>query len=603
MKVAVKKLLLSYNSTEAMRRFLLPIISVICFASTSLSISLKIIPLDYYTLRIAAIFLNGFLALISIKFCSESNKWDNKKYYLWSAIAFLTISSISITASIYELFSLTIGLLFSLSITPFFRKKVNEEIWCNFKSVLANNLFFSFLVAAILIIGTFVIIASIGYLFSINIDSKIYINVVTIYLSLFVPLYIIATIPKKFNSKEKIKNSKAIRFLTEYVSLPLVLLYAIILYVYIFKIIVVWELPKGNLSYMISGFGVVGILTHFFAYPIANSGRLIKLYCRYFYHFLALPTLILFLAIITKISEYGLTEERYLISIIAIWFASSCSYVVLHRSEKLRLVSIIVSALFIVSSFGPWSISRISGSNQVDRLRKLLIQENILQENKIVKSETPKSFEYNKKVSYIVYYLVSTEKYGLIKNWFPANSYANRYINRIGDRYKNDSIYSYFILADMGLYYVGLEQNEKPVENNEKAIENIKFSMANPPVFYNSLNEVKGFDYVANFSLNSPGNSFKKIETPNHDFKMITFISDDQLVVSDLDKNGISFDLRQLVAELKTSSNKQEDFIVYGENKKFHVKLYILYLQSKESKNYQVKDYSLNAVMLIKMLK
>jgi hypothetical protein len=376
-----------------------------------------------------------------------------------------------------------------------------------------------------------------------------------------------------------------------------------VLYAYIIKIILVWELPNGGLTYMICGFGIIGIITHFLAYPLSNhDSKLLKLFCRYFYHSLAIPVSVLFLAIIVRVNEYGITEERYLVTIIAIWFAASCSYVILHQAQKLKLVPIIVAALFIFSSFGPWSASRVSGSSQVERLKELLIKEKLLQNGKIIKTTQAKSFEYNKKVSYIISYLVATKKIDLIQNWFPRHNNIGGIDNEckkhshFEHRWQDEYYYVQILMQDMGLQYVDFWQNEETPKS-------VEFSMKNAPDFYDSINEVKGFDYVANFNLDSRKGAFRKIKTPSHDFKLLTFINGDKLIVSDRDKNGIEFDLQQLMEQLKNAPDQEDNFIAYGENKKFHVKLYFTYIKATDSRNFNEKNYSINCVMLIKMLK
>ena len=202
---AIKNLFTANNSEEVMKRFLLPVGCVILMVSSLLLVTFEIITYDNFMLKLIMMFVNNFLALTSLKLYSESNKWDDKKYFLWSGILFLAIMFISLSASKYELFSLTSGLVLSIMFVPFLGKKVDDVVCCNFKSMLVSSLFFALAVALMLIAGTSVILASISYLFSVEICNQIYKSVIAIYLSLFIPLYILSSLPGKFNSREKVK--------------------------------------------------------------------------------------------------------------------------------------------------------------------------------------------------------------------------------------------------------------------------------------------------------------------------------------------------------------------------------------------------------------
>ena len=66
---------------------------------------------------------------------------------------------------------------------------------------------------------------------------------------------------------------KGLKFFTQYVLLPLLLLYFAILYLYMGKIIVNFSLPKGSVCYLILGFSVVGILSLLLLHPLLDDEK------------------------------------------------------------------------------------------------------------------------------------------------------------------------------------------------------------------------------------------------------------------------------------------------------------------------------------------
>src|SRR5690606_39197420 len=60
---------------------------------------------------------------------------------------------------------------------------------------------------------------------------------------------------------------KKIKAFSCYVLLPLLLLYLLILYSYGFRIMLIWDWPRGIVSYMVLCISVLGILTFLLLYP------------------------------------------------------------------------------------------------------------------------------------------------------------------------------------------------------------------------------------------------------------------------------------------------------------------------------------------------
>lgn len=98
------------------------------------------------------------------------------------------------------------------------------------------------------------IYASIAYIFNVNamqeFDFYSYAFAFTGYIS--IPVTFIAFDRQK--SGKKFEASKIFNILINFILSPAVIIYTIILYVYFAKIAFMWELPKGNIAYMVFAF-------------------------------------------------------------------------------------------------------------------------------------------------------------------------------------------------------------------------------------------------------------------------------------------------------------------------------------------------------------
>lgn len=198
---------------------------------------------------------------------------------------------------------------------------------------------------------------------------------------------------------------------------------------------------------MVLAFGLIGIFTHIFSYPIRDTGtKLLKIVYRYFYYALLAPIALLFIGIGVRISDYEVTEKRYLVVIFAVWFLLSFAYFILKKELKFKNIILTISTMLILSSFGIWGAEHVSGISQVTRLQNLLEKNNILINGAIHKTSGQIDFEDRKNISAIVEYLSKGHKAALIKNWF-AN-YC--YINSTSDKRLRASK----ITDDMGVVYL-----------------------------------------------------------------------------------------------------------------------------------------------------
>ncbi len=194
-----------------------------------------------------------------------------------------------------------------------------------------------------------------------------------------------------------------------------------ILYAYFFKIVFQWQLPHGNLGWVITAFGTVGIITKLLAYPIRDSGtKLLQLFDKYYYYALMVPIILLGLAIGIRINEYGITEARYAVVLLGLWFAIVAIVTVIKKEQfHIKYVPMTLALLTFFASFGPWGAFELSLNSQVQRFESVLIKHGLLIDGQAVKGNAGISFEDRQSLSSMAMYLTGhEERRKRIMPWF-----------------------------------------------------------------------------------------------------------------------------------------------------------------------------------------
>jgi Domain of unknown function (DUF4153) len=594
---------------ESFRRFPLPFICALI--STLLTIIVIYDPelgkVDSVT---KSIFTLSFsvVALTSFKLYAESATWS----YTGQAIgAVVVISVLALylfgivveeSASTYSFLALAV--LLSLLFTPYINKSSNAaSVWYfNFKS--GNAIFFAGLSAMVLGIGLSLIVASLNYLFDIVIQEKVYVVIWTVSWGLLFPVYVLSNISKEFDFEDEgCEFPKGISFIANYILVPLMFVYMAILYTYFIKIVINWELPRGNLGWMITTFGTIGIVTKLLAYPIHNKGtRLLAFFDKYYYYALIVPIILLAIAIIERVNEYGFTEQRYAVFMIGIWLSAVTVLSVINKERfHIKYVPIILAILALLSSIGPWSAVAVSTYSQVSRLEALLVKNHMFVNGQAVASEKEVSFEDKKSISSIADYLTENKyRFAHIKPWF-TQLVAN----------------SNTIVFDEGKLKNGMEIADLlkiSYINKWQKIENDSFFNYTTKYQLNKVFiDVSNYDFVSQETLYSYNNSENLNITELHHEKKAQKITcrlnDGVFIVETLEGGRIEFDINDRIKNIKaknisTGMISDEDLITFfrkSDNGKLDIGLIMTGIQGEMKAGSKTKINVINYILMLKL--
>ena len=265
---------------------------------------------------------------------------------------------------------------------PFFRKNTLNGFWQYNKSLFLRA-FTTILYTGVLFAGLSGAIAAIQELFDVEFTAKIFAYLWFVMAFPVSALIFCAGVPLA-DDIDALESSNdlpsGLRLFVQFVLLPLVVVYLCILYAYMGKIILSWTLPQGWVTILIMVFSVVGMLAMLLVHPFQQltEHAWIKVITKNYYRSL-LPLLVLqYVAIFTRISDYGFTSARWAVVAITAWLTFITVYKVFFKGKNIILIPYTLCAVAILFLIGPLSHKSISVWSQTAKINRLVKTLNLI---------------------------------------------------------------------------------------------------------------------------------------------------------------------------------------------------------------------------------
>ncbi|MFT3901700.1 MAG: DUF4153 domain-containing protein [Niabella sp.] len=335
-----------------------------------------------------------------------------------------------------------------------FIKRGNTAAFWQFNKSLFLRIITAGIFSAVLYAGLAGAIAAMDTLFDLSVNGKWYARLFIFLAGIFNTFFFLAGVPTNAATLEAEQDyPKVLKFFTQFVLVPLVSIYLIILLAYEAKIIMIWQLPQGWVSNLIIAYGIAGILSILLVYPIRTmpGNSWIKIFSRWFYALLIPLLILMFVAIGKRISAYGFTEERVIVLATAIWLTGLALLYLFRPNGDIRIIPITLTCVALIVSLVAFSISETSQQNRL----KVLLQNNHLLENgktNALKAGQTISFKDRKNISSIVYYLLKSHGNNSLHPLFNTGTLSNK---KYSD-YENAST----AIASLGFKFVDNYQTE-----------------------------------------------------------------------------------------------------------------------------------------------
>lgn len=485
-----------------------------------------------------------------------------------------------------------------IAVSPFFGKNEINGFW-HFNKELFVRVLFSALYAGVLYLGLVLAMLATDELFGVRIDGDRYFQLWIIITGIILTWIFLAGVPENISELEKTdKYPLGLKIFTQYILLPLVLLYILILYIYAGKIIINQDWPSGWVSSLVLTFSVMGIFSLLLLYPIKNNenNKWIKIYTKWFY-FLLIPLIVLLVAAVwRRISEYGITENRYFVIVLTVWLTGITIYQIVNKFRNIKIIPLSLGVLALLSSFGPWGAFSVSKNSQLLRFKNTLEKYEILVNDKVNPNSKVVSFKDQQEITSIVEYINNMHGFQAFQPFFKEKL----------DSMITDSVYfdpTNKILSLIGVDYISEWQSEDIYKN--------QFYYTGD--FYTEeMIDISGFDYMLNYSQYLYYDEFMTETMWTREFRKDT--DSVQINLDSLTKNfsikinefePVYYSLPVIIEKLakKTEQDKNysilpKDMTFFKENEKIRVRLCINNISGmKEEKGIRLSE--LNATIYI----
>jgi hypothetical protein len=274
-----------------------------------------------------------------------------------------------------------------VAFAPYLRRENPEKSFWEYNKNLFINIVLTAIFTGVLTAGVELAIVAVDQLFTLNFDDKTYPEtffMMAIFGSTFIFLLFNET-GLDFLEKEG-TYPIVLKFFTQFILIPLLFIYVVILYFYSGKILIAWELPRGWVSYLVLAYSVVGILALLLVHPLKEdtAKSWVRAFSKIFYFSLIPLVVLLFTAIFTRLLQYGFTEPRYFVLLLALWVTTVAFYFIFRKEATIKFIpiSLFLFGLFtlIFPYFNAFSVSKRS---QKKELENILIANNLLKKGKI----------------------------------------------------------------------------------------------------------------------------------------------------------------------------------------------------------------------------
>jgi hypothetical protein len=579
---------LQTNAVGAIRRFPLTLLSAV--VGTVAAIILIEDPDDNVKHLLEKLIMVAYLGLplfIALTLLAEKRQWRRQVAFAGQAVGVILLVAyfFSLPEGVEDVGScmmrfalLSIGLHFLVACLPYIGGIQTHGFW-QYNMSLLHRFLTAAVFSGVMYVGLGIALAAADELFGYEVKPERYFQLFTIMVGVFNTWLFLAGVPDDLEALDRTTDyPKGLAVFAQYILLPLVALYFVILIAYEAKIIIDWNWPIGWVSELVLWFSVVGILSLLLLYPLRKQAekRWVQTFVKWFFRGLVLLVPLLLLAILRRISDYGVTEPRYLVLIMAVGLVIVTLYFLIRKARDIRIIPILLATGAFLAAYGPWSASAVSLWSQQGRLETLLTQNGLLVDGSIQEAEQEPSFEDRKQMSSIIDYVIDWhgpepfERWlgeGVVESLETQNQYAQKCE----------------ITEQFGIKPLGPHDSPEPASIfSISAYGDRKIA---------NLYAVTGFDYLVDFSLQTV-NGFQDAFPIETDSCFVSFDMDDLVLDvafgNDRDDNtgAMRFQLSDALDSLivqyddKKTPVGDRSFVISGDV--FEVKLVLEYVYGEK---------------------
>ena len=298
---------------------------------------------------------------IALVFCHFSTNNDTERTYVLATWLFIYTTS-----------------FLSIFVAPFFKQNDENGFWV-FLMRNAKAAVVAIAISVVLLIAIDGLLFGFFNLFDIKVSARPFVYSAIISSCTIFPILFFSGIPSIDDCLQETPALNKFQTSTnKFLFLPVLPLYIVLLYAYIAKIIIQWEMPKGMVSYLVSASMLLMLLRVTLTLPErinpkpSFESKLLKILPA-----ACIPLVILMsVGIIRRISDYGISEDRYYITAINIFYYAIIAILLIDKIKcKSRFIAIVFCSMFFILTNGPLSAINVTHRVWINSVKAALVEE------------------------------------------------------------------------------------------------------------------------------------------------------------------------------------------------------------------------------------
>jgi hypothetical protein len=362
-------------------------------------------------------------------------------------------------------------------------------------------LFLRYLLAAfyafVLWAGLAIALVAIDRLLGIRVRGEWYGHLAAFLAFAFHPWFFLAGVPEDYEALDELEDYPGgLKVFTQFVLLPLVVVYLAILTLYLGRILLRGSWPSGWIGYLVSSVSAAGVLAILLLHPIREraDSRWVNGYARWFFVAILPSLAMLMVAIGQRINQHGITERRYFLLVLALWMLGVAVWYAVTGSRDIRLIPATLVTVTLLTAFGPWGAYQVSYRSQVARLSRLLAESGRGRPGALRPSREPMSFAARKDLSGVLDYLEETRGQQAVAR---ALGVAGSVIARTPTDTASDAHQaSWRAMRYLGIAYVSRWQVDESQPNLDRS-----FWIQQVATARDSTEDIRGFEALKRFGI------------------------------------------------------------------------------------------------------
>lgn len=344
--------------------------------------------------------LLGLPLLFAITVLNESRAWRGARAVATLGLGVAMLLAIGLAwngwtnpvATVrFALFGVTFHLC--ASIFPYVGRAEGPAFW-QFNKLLFLRALTTALYVVVLFAGLAAAIAAVDVLFAAKLDGDNYARLFIVVSIAFSTWFFVAGIPEPLTSLEQTSDyPDGLRRFAQYLLIPLVAIYLVILTTYLGKVIITRVWPSGWIGYLVSYVTISGMLAWLLVRPLEDRPeyRWVKAFTRGFYLAMLPSIAMLWIALLKRTFQYGLTERRTIALAGALWLTGVAVFYIVSRSRSIKVIPTTLCVVVALLSAGPLGAVSLSVRNQRQRLEQILANNGMMTSARWQRSTRPVS--------------------------------------------------------------------------------------------------------------------------------------------------------------------------------------------------------------------